>query len=71
MGTVLVSNSADRTLYDVQLYYKSWLSPPDVYMGGITYAAGIPVLLPGQTVCLYPPHYAAGYTKVLFVTAAG
>ncbi len=69
MGTVVVTNLTDRTIQNICLYYKSWLSPPDVYMGGITYKAEIAELLPGQTQYLYPSHYATGYSKVVSVTA--
>lgn len=68
VGTVVVTNLSNQTRENVRLYYKVWLSPPDVYMGGIVYWAEIPILLPGQTLYLYPAHYAAGYTKVVSVT---
>ena len=69
MGTLVVTNTTDRTLRNIRLYYKAWLSPPDVYMGGIAYKTELPLLLPGQTVYLYPSHYAAGYSKVVAITA--
>lgn len=69
MGTLIVTNLTDKTFQNVCLYYKSWLSPPDVYMGGITYTAELSVLLPGEVKYLYPSHYAAGYSKVVLVTA--
>ncbi len=68
LGTVTVTNLTDRTLLDVNVYYKSWLNPPDVYVGGITYKTEIPQLLPQQTVSLSPYHYACGYNKVVTVT---
>ncbi len=67
LGTVVVNNLTDETLRNVCVYYKAWLSPPDVYMGGITYMVQIPVLLPGQSKYLYPYHYAVGYSKVVSV----
>jgi len=69
MGTLAVTNLTEKKLNNLCLYYKSWLSPPDVYMGGITYRIHIPEILPGQTEYLYPYHYAAGYTKVVSVTS--
>lgn len=68
MGTVVVTNMTDSTFRDVCIYYKSWLSPPDIYIGGITYMVQVPILLPGQTKYLYPSHYASGYSKVVSVT---
>ena len=68
MGTIIVTNMTDRIFRDVCIYYKSWLSPPDIYIGGITYMVQMPVLLPGQTKYLYQSHYASGYSKVVSVT---
>lgn len=67
MGTLSVTNLTEEPLPNLRLHYKSWLSPPGVFMGGITYCAEIPILLPGQTAHLQPYHYAAGYTKVISV----
>ncbi len=66
-GTLVVTNTSDRTLHNLRLYYKSWLSPPDVYMGGITHCVTIPMLTPGQTEMLCPDRYATGYSKVVSV----
>ena len=67
LGTVVVSNLTDETLRNVCVYYKTWLAPPDIYVGGITYMVQIPVLLPKQSKNLYPYHYAVGYSKVVAV----
>lgn len=69
LGTVVVSNLTDETLRNVCVYYKTWLAPPDIYVGGITYMVQIPVLLPNQSKNLYPYHYAVGYSKVVAVDA--
>ncbi len=71
MGAVTVTNITKETLRDVRMYYKSWLSPPDIYVGGISRQMSIPVLLPGECVTLYPPHYACNYTKIVSVSAGG
>ena len=68
-GTLIVTNTTEQILENLCVYYKSWLSPPDVYMGGITYSIAIPRLLPGQSEVLYPYHYATGYSKVVGVVA--
>lgn len=68
-GTLVVTNTTDQALRNISLYYKNWLSPPDVYIGGITYSASILQLAPGQTRMLLPDHYATGYSKVVSVTA--
>ena len=67
LGTMVVNNLTDETLRNVCVYYKTWLAPPNIYVGGITYMVQIPVLLPGQSKHLYPYHYAAGYSKVVAV----
>lgn len=69
VGTLLVTNISDKTFSNIQVHYKSWLSPPDIFVGGISYSVTIPVLLPGQTETIYPHHYACGFSKVTSVTA--
>lgn len=68
-GTLIVTNTTDKTLYNLCLYYKAWLSPPDVYMGGITHSIIIPQLAPDQTEMLCPDRYATGYSKVVSAVA--
>lgn len=70
MGAVTVTNITERTLQDIRLYYKSWLSPPDIYIGGISREISVPELLPGESITLYPPYYACNYTKVLSVSSS-
>ena len=68
-GTLVVTNTTDKTLYNLRLYYKCWLSPPDIFMGGQTYSVTIPQLAPGQTQMLCPDRYATGYSKVVSVVS--
>ncbi len=69
-SSICVTNLTDSTIQHLNLYYKTWLSPPNVYVGGITYQLEIPQLLPGQTQQIYPSHYASGYSKVVSLTIA-
>ena len=69
MGTIVVTNTTNRILNDICIYYKTWLSPPDIYVGGIAYSVEIPKLMPGQSEYLYPYHYAYGYSKVVSLKA--
>lgn len=71
LGTLVVRNLTNDRLLDVNIYYKSWLNPPDIYIGGITYMVEIDQLLPQQKVLLTPDHYACGYNKVVTVTMGG
>lgn len=68
MGTIIVTNHTTDTLEDVTIYYRSWLNPPGFFIGGIVYNVTVPILEPGQTVRLYPYHYAKGYSKPVSVT---
>lgn len=68
MDAVTITNSTGDTLHDVRLYYKSWLSPPDIYVGGISREVSVSVLQPGESATLYPPYYARGYTKFVSVS---
>ena len=70
MGTVILTNPSDRTITDIVVFYKIWLSPPGMCVGGITYAVDIPILLPGESLRLFPDHYAVGYTKVVAILGA-
>lgn len=67
MGTLSVTNTCDKALCDISLFYKSWLASPEIYVGGITYRVEIPSLEAGETVWVYPYHYAGGYSKVVSV----
>ena len=71
MGEVTVKNISDSSLQDIRLYYKSWLSPPDIYVGGISRMISIDRLQPGESTTLYPSHYACGYTKIVSVSVQG
>ena len=68
MGTLFVSNSSIMTLREVQITYKTWLEEEDILIGGISYSVLIEALDPGQTVAIYPSHYAYGYSKIVSVT---
>ena len=69
MGTIVVTNTTNIILNDICIYYKTWLSPPDIYVGGIAYSVEITKLMPGQSEYLYPYHFAYGYSKVVSLTA--
>lgn len=68
MGTVRVTNITGDVLQSVRLYYKSWLSPPDIYVGGTSREISVPTLRPGESAILYPPCYASGYTKIVSIS---
>lgn len=65
MGTVAVTNTTEKTLNDIWLFYKNYLYDEALYLGGITYIEVIPWIKPGQTVQITPENYASGYSKFI------
>lgn len=63
MGAVAVTNHTERTLQNLRLYYKTYLSDADLYQGGICYEEVLTRLEPGETVRLLPGRYAMGYSR--------
>ena len=70
MGTLVITNSTENTLRDVTVFYRSWLSPPGFYIGGIVYFVTLPTLAPGEAVRIYPYRYAKEYSRPVSVTAS-
>lgn len=68
MGCLLVTNSSPLPLYELCLIHKQWQAPPGIFVGGISYQTTIDVLLPGQTVTVWPDHYVSDYSRVVLVT---
>ncbi len=71
MGAVVITNQTDRVLTDIQLYYKSYLPEPGFYVGGHTFICLIERLEASQTICIYPSHYANGYSGFVKVEVTG
>lgn len=67
MDRIMVTNQADKAMYDVEVMYKGWREDPGVYLGGITYVACLDELSAGATVEIYPEHYVAGYSRIVDV----
>ena len=66
MGSVAVTNCSEQTLTDLELTYKNYLEDADIYQGGIAYRCTVDTLHPGQSITLYPSHYAAGYSRFVY-----
>lgn len=66
-GEISVKNISDEILTDIRVYYKSFLSPPGVYVGGIVYCVGISELAPGATVEISPWRYVSDYSRVVCI----
>lgn len=70
MGTIRVTNITSSVLRGIRVYYKSYLSAEDLYIGGIAYSLDIPELAPGESTTVSPFRYADGYSKVVRVCYA-
>lgn len=66
-GEISVENISDEVLTDICVYYKSFLSPPGVYVGGIVYCVGISELEPGAAVSIEPWRYVSDYSRVVCI----
>lgn len=66
LGSVTVTNRTNRTMPELELTYKNYLPGADRYQGGICYRCMVYDLQPGQTVTLYPAHYADGYSRFVY-----
>ena len=65
MGTVSVTNVSGRRLEKIRIYYKTYHSDVDIYLGGVSYFICVEALEAGETVLLQPQHYAQGYSRVV------
>ncbi len=65
MSGILVENQTDRSLENVQLYYKLYLSDEDVYVGGTTYQVSVGNLPAGSKQEITPNHFVWGYSAVV------
>jgi len=67
IGALEISNQTYEAYGQMQIYYKTQLE--GVLVGGITFVHTIKALDPGETVQIYPEHYAKGYSKIVKVSA--
>ena len=65
MACIEVQNLTDTSMENITLYHRNYL-PEGIFVGGITYETQIPCLLPGEAVCIYPEHYAEGYSQIFY-----
>lgn len=69
MGTIRVTNTTDKALFNIRFLHKNYLPESDIYIGGITYETKLDSLQPGESVHIQPEHYAAGYSKIFRIDA--
>ncbi len=65
IGTLLITNEEAVPVENIKLFYKSYLSPPGIFVGGITYSAEIRRLEPGETTQISPEFFVNGFTKII------
>ena len=63
--TICVRNNTDRAMQDIRIYYKSYLLPEQLYVGGITYCAGLGELAPGESVQISPFRYVKDHSRII------
>ena len=68
MGSLKITNTSDKLLKNMVLYYKNYLPYTEIYVGGITRKEKIERLAPGETAEIFPQYYARDYSRVLGVT---
>lgn len=67
MGELAVTNISDCTIEEISVIYKTYLSPPNVYIGGYFNRVQIPKLQPGETISVAAWGYAADNSKVIYI----
>ena len=64
LGELIVTNLTEDVLKNITVYHKAYLSPPDIYVGGVSYETNILQLMPGESVRIMPTNYAVGGSKI-------
>lgn len=62
---IIVKNRTEQTMHDIRIYYKSYLPGNQLYIGGITYCAGVETLAPGACVKIRPYCYVKNYSQIV------
>ena len=64
-GRIQVTNISGRDIPCVRLFYKFYMTPENVYVGGITYTVKLVDLKAGASVQVAPSHYVAGNSRIV------
>lgn len=65
--TLRLTNLTDRTLEDLELWFKSYDSGSGIYIGGIAYRLPLEPIAPGESIEVSPYRYVQGYSRVIGV----
>lgn len=68
IGTIEVVNLCDKPLSGLKIYHKAYLADSDIYIGGVAIETSIASLLPGESLQIKPEQYAAGYSKIVYIS---
>ncbi len=64
---IYICNTSDKAVKNIRVYYKTYLSQEQIYVGGRAYVQEIPYIAAGETVSFLPAYYAPGYSRVVWV----
>lgn len=67
-GSIRLENTADSTLADVRVFYKTYDAESKMYIGGITYSAIASELKAEEIRTIAPYHVAHGYTRIVKIS---
>lgn len=62
-----ITNTTDKAVYEIQLYYKTVYQQNLFYIGGITHCYRINTLSAGETVSVCPEYFAGEQSRIVFV----
>lgn len=62
-----VTNTSDKPLTDIYIYYKNSYADGYFLVGGVTHSAHLEKIMPGQTLYLKPKYYAGKYSQIVNV----
>ncbi len=66
MGSLRIQNLSGKKLRDLTVYYRTYISDGDFYLGGKVFQTQVEEIPPGETAVIFPVNYASGYSKVIF-----
>ena len=65
---IMLRNETLNPMQNLRIYYKSYLATDSLYLGGITYCAGVEALNPGEQRTIRPYRYVKDYAKIVRIT---
>lgn len=66
MGSLRIQNLSGKKLRDLTVYYRTYISDGEFYLGGKVFQTQVAEIPPGETAVICPANYASGYSKVIY-----